>query len=55
MRALPPARRRFTPPISMRPPSAELSPQSIRNVVVLPAPFAPRSPKISPFRTVNDT
>src|SRR5258708_10343803 len=31
------------------------SPQSIRSVVVLPAPLAPRKPKISPRATVKLT
>ena len=30
-------------------------PQSIRMVVVLPAPFAPRNPKISPAGTENES
>ena len=31
-----------------------MSPASIRTVVVLPAPFGPSRPKISPLPTVND-
>ena len=31
-----------------------LSPQSILMAVVLPAPLAPRNPKISPFSTENE-
>jgi hypothetical protein len=34
---------------------AEISVPSIRTVVVLPAPFGPRKPSISPRATLNDT
>src|SRR5512145_110299 len=37
------------------PPLGESSPQSMRMVVDLPAPFGPRKPKISPRRTVRLT
>src|SRR5260221_5797736 len=38
-----------------RPPDGSRIPQSIRMVVDLPAPFGPRTPKISPFSTERDT
>src|ERR1700680_105083 len=38
----------FEPPIIPMPALGLITPQSIRMVVVLPAPFAPRKPKISP-------
>src|SRR5690349_2797812 len=37
------------------PPFGVMSPHSMRMVVVLPEPFGPRMPKISPRRIVNDT
>lgn len=40
--------RRFTPATDNSPLLAGRSPQSILNVVDLPAPFGPKSPKISP-------
>jgi hypothetical protein len=39
----------------MAPPSGDRSPSTHSIVVVLPAPFGPISPKISPWRTSNDT
>ena len=38
-----------------RPPDGTISPPSIRSVVVLPAPFGPSRPKISPGSTRSDT
>ena len=37
----------------MFPPLGARRPQSMRKVVVLPAPLGPRSPKTSPFFTVK--
>ena len=37
-----------TPSSSIAPPSAGMSPESTRNAVVLPAPFGPSRPRISP-------
>src|SRR5882762_1666807 len=37
-----------------RPEVAAVNPAIIRMVVVLPAPFGPRNPTISPFPTVKD-
>src|SRR6478672_6970670 len=42
------------PAISARPLVGWTRPHSIRIVVVLPAPFAPRKPKIVPGAIVND-
>ena len=43
------------PMISARPPEGTISVERMRNVVVLPLPFGPSSPKISAGRTSNDT
>src|SRR5271157_1256312 len=43
------------PTTSARPDVGFSSPQSMRIVVDLPAPFGPRKPKISPLRTVRLT
>src|SRR3569623_2069223 len=43
------------PRISARPRLGKISPISIFNVVVFPAPFGPRKPKISPRWTEHDT
>ena len=37
------------------PPLGRINPRIIRSVVVLPAPFGPRNPQISPRRTVIST
>ena len=43
------------PPTVAVPDVAGMNPVSMRIVVVLPAPFGPRNPRISPLFTVNDT
>ncbi len=47
------ARRMSTPATRRVPAEGGSRPQSIRKVVVLPAPLAPKRPKISPRRTVK--
>jgi len=44
----------FSPKIRHSPALGRISPVMIFIVVLLPAPFAPSSPKISPRRTEND-
>jgi hypothetical protein len=39
----------------MEPPSGERNPSMHPTVVVFPAPFGPRIPKISPSSTANET
>src|SRR5256885_7343377 len=39
----------------MEPPSAGRKPQMTSNKVVLPAPLGPMNPRISAWRTLNDT
>ena len=51
----PGARRTSTPATSQPPPEAGKSPHSMRKVVVLPAPFGPSSPNISPRLTLKLT
>lgn len=46
--------RRLTPATEILPLVAGKRPQSMRNVVVLPAPFGPSRPKTSPRRTENE-
>ena len=46
--------RRLTPATERKPLVAGNSPQSILKVVVLPAPFGPKSPKISPSWTSKE-
>ena len=43
------------PSIDACPPSMSFSPSSISSVVVLPAPFGPRMPKISPVSMRRET
>jgi hypothetical protein len=42
------------PATSTRPDVAAVNPAIIRMLVVLPAPFGPRKPRISPSETVNE-
>jgi hypothetical protein len=43
------------PPRRTRPPSGRTRPTTIEKIVVLPAPFGPRRPTISPAATSTDT
>src|SRR5271167_1640831 len=43
------------PPINARPEVGGKNPVKIRIIVVLPEPFGPSSPMISPFSTLNET
>src|SRR5260370_11289470 len=46
---------RSQPATRAEPPLGGMSVASMRSVVVLPAPFGPRKPKISPRRTLRST
>src|SRR6266851_2149424 len=54
-RILPGSVARSQPATRAVPPLGGISVASIRSVVVLPAPFGPRKPKISPRRTLRST